>query len=49
MESSKNKAKIKNFYAHSVTGKNDDSFVGFKIKGNEIHFYYPEYYRFDSD
>ncbi len=49
MESSKNKAKIRNFFAHSVTGKTDDSFVGFKIKGNEIHFHYPECYRFDSE
>lgn len=44
---SENKTKIKNFFAHSVTGKSDDSFVGFKIMGNEIHFYYPESYRFD--
>lgn len=49
MESSKNKTKIKNFFPHKVTGKNDDSFVGFKIKGNEIHFYYPESYRFDAE
>lgn len=49
MESSKNKSKIKNFSAHAVTGKADDSFVGFKIKGNEIHFYYPESYRFNSE
>ena len=41
--------KINNFYPHSVTGKTDDSFVGLKIKGNEIHFYYPESYRFDVD
>lgn len=47
MESSKNKVKINNFFPHSVTGKTDDSFVGFKIKGNDIHFYYPESYRFD--
>ena len=49
MESSNNKSKIKNFSAHAVTGKTDDSFVGFKIKGNEIHFYYPESYRFNSE
>lgn len=38
---------IKNFFPHSVTGKTDDSFVGVKIIGSEIHFYYPESYRFD--
>ena len=38
---------IKNFYPHAVTGKVDDSFVGIKIRGNDIHFYYPETYRFD--
>lgn len=39
--------RINNFYPHSVTGKTDDSFIGLKIVGNEIHFYYPESYRFD--
>lgn len=48
MESSRN-TKIKNFVAHSVTGKTDDSFVGIKIKGNVVHFYYPECYNFSSD
>ena len=38
---------IKNFHSHPVTGKTDDSFVGLKIIGNQIHFYYPESYRFD--
>lgn len=41
--------KIKNFFPHKVTGKTDDSFVGFKIRGNEIHFYYPESYRFNIE
>ena len=36
-----------NFHPHKVTGKTDDSFVGLKIIGNNIHFYYPETYRFD--
>lgn len=49
MELSVKKTKIKNFFPHKVTGKNDDSFVGFRIKGNEIHFYYPESYHFDSE
>lgn len=40
---------INNFYPHSVTGKTDDSFVGLKIIGNEIHFYYPESFRFDMN
>ncbi len=44
-----NSKKIKNFFPHSVTGKNDDSFVGLKIIGNEIHFFYPETYHFDLD
>ena len=40
---------IKNFYPHAVTGKTDDSFVGLKIMGSEIHFYYPESYRFSLE
>lgn len=40
---------INNFFPHSVTGKTDDSFVGFRIIGNDIHFYYPESYRFDMN
>ena len=47
MESSR--TKIKNFVSHSVTGKTDDSFVGIKIKGNIVHFYYPECYNFSPD
>ena len=47
MELSNKVMKIKNFFPHKVTGKTDDSFVGFRIKGNEIHFYYPESYRFN--
>ena len=38
---------IQNFHAHPVTGKTDDSFVGLKIIGDQIHFYYPESFRFD--
>ena len=41
--------KIKNFHPHPVTGKTDDSFVGLRIKGNDIHFFYPESYRFDEE
>ena len=40
---------IKNFHPHSVTGKPDDSFIGLKIIGNEIHFYYPESYCFNLE
>lgn len=49
MELSNKIPKIKNFFPHEVTGKTDDSFVGLKIKGNEIHFYYPETYHFDME
>ena len=41
-------SRINNFHPHSVTGKADDSFVGLRIKGNDIHFYYPESYRFNE-
>ena len=40
---------INNFHSHAVTGKVDDSFVGIKIRGNDIHFYYPESYHFDEN
>ena len=40
---------IQNFHPHSVTGKTDDSFVGLKIIGSQIHFYYPESYHFDME
>lgn len=49
MESSNKCIKINNFYPHPVTNKIDDSFVGLKFIGNEIHFYYPETYRFSLD
>ena len=32
-----------------MTGKTDDSFVGLRIKGNDIHFYYPESFHFDEE
>lgn len=38
---------LPNFYPHAVTGKQDDSFVGLKMKGEQIHLYYPETYRLD--
>lgn len=38
--------KLNNFHYYPVTGATDDSFVGLKIKGNQIHFYYPESYHF---
>ena len=40
---------INNFYPHSVTGKTDDSFVGLRVIGNDIHFFYPESYHFDMN
>lgn len=49
MESSNKGVKIKNFYPQAVTNKVDDSFVGIKFRGNEIHFYYPETFRFSID
>lgn len=49
MSSTNNLYYIKNFHPHPVTGKTDDSFVGLRIKGNDIHFFYPESYRFDTD
>lgn len=41
--------KIKNLQKHDVTGKDNDSFVGIKVIGNDIHLYVPEAYRFDVD
>lgn len=38
---------LKIFY-HKVTNKIDDSFVGIKIRNNQIDFYYPETYDFDE-
>lgn len=38
-----------NIVFHISTGENNNSFVGLKIKGNQIHFYYPESYHFDQD
>ena len=49
MESLNKGIRIDNFYPHTVTGKTDDSFIGLKFKGNEIHFYYPETYRFSTE
>jgi len=40
---------INNLIEHASTGKDNDSFVGLKIKGNEIHFFYPESYHFDKN
>lgn len=41
--------RLKNLVPHISTGESDNSFVGMKILGNDIHFYYPESYRFDAD
>jgi len=34
---------------HSVTGKQDDAFVGLKYIGNKVHLYHPECYRMDKN
>ena len=39
---------LEHFHSHKSTGEDNNSFVGLKVIGNEIHFYYPESYRFDS-
>jgi hypothetical protein len=36
--------RINNLKLHPVTGKEDDSFVGLRITGNDINLYYPETY-----
>lgn len=41
--------KLENFHPHISTGKDNNSFVGLKVLGNDIHFYYPESYHFDSN
>ncbi len=35
------------FRPHAATGGSGDSFVGIKLLGNEVHFYYPEAYRLE--
>ena len=40
---------ISNLVPHIATGATDNSFVGMKILGNHIHFYFPESYHFDPD
>lgn len=41
--------KIKNLKCIPSSGREDDSFVGLKIIGNEVLFYYPEAYHFDPE
>jgi hypothetical protein len=41
------KTTIHNLHQHNSTGKDNDSFVGIKIVGNDIHLYIPEAYQFD--
>ena len=36
-----------NIQFHKATGKENESFVGIKIKGNDVYFYYPEAYDLD--
>ena len=40
---------IENLFPHIATGEIDNSFVGMKIIGNQIHFYFPESYHFNAD
>ena len=40
---------INNLFLHPSSGTEDDSFVGLKIKGNAIEFFYPKAYHFDYD
>lgn len=40
---------IENLFPHIATGEIDNSFVGMKIVGNQIHFYFPESYHFNAD
>lgn len=40
---------IKNLHLHPATGKTDDSFVGLRIKGNDIHLFYPESFCLDEE
>lgn len=39
--------KINNFHPQATTGEVDNSFVGLKIKGNDVFLYYPETYHFE--
>ena len=41
--------RIANLIPHIATAEDNNSFVGLKIEGNYIHFYFPESYHFDSD
>lgn len=41
--------RVDNLFPHISTGEENNSFVGLKIKDNEIHFYYPESYHFNKD
>ena len=41
--------KIDNLVPHIATGEANNSFVGMKIIGNQIHFYFPESYHFDAE
>ncbi|MDD4070282.1 MAG: LlaJI family restriction endonuclease [Candidatus Izemoplasmatales bacterium] len=41
--------KINNLICHASSGREDDSFVGLRIKGNDIYFYYPQAFSFDEN
>lgn len=44
-----NNNEIKNLFVHSSSGDENDSFIGIKIKGNNVYFYYPQTYSFDEN
>lgn len=41
--------RVENFVPHISTGESNNSFVGIKIIGNQIHFHYPESYHINLD
>lgn len=44
-----NNKNIKNLFIHASSGDDNDSFVGVKIKDNNVYFYYPQTYSFDEN
>lgn len=40
---------IENLFYKASSGADGDSFIGIKIRGNEIYFYYPQAYHFVDD
>ena len=44
-----NNKSISNLFIHASSGDDNDSFVGVKIKDNNVYFYYPQTYSFDEN